>query len=167
MSEEVADLRRQLSRMTSQLQRLESASRQTWNLFPTGGGSAVPASYFYVVTGGSTIPSLGVLGIPRSATVISPGSLPDGPPGTGIVYVPAYPTPIGLPAGIGTVLRVDASGNSSYYFVRIDSQTAGAYNGRDLRVGDGIFAYGLTYLDKVSGPTTWRYSCLTAIVGLF
>jgi hypothetical protein len=132
-----------------------------------GGGAAIPASYFYIVTGGSTIPSLGVLGIPRAAAVISPSSLPDGPPGTGIVLVPAYPTPIGLPAGIGTVLRVDASGNSTYYFVRIDSQTAGAYNGRDLRVGDGIFAYGLTYLDKVSGPTTWRYACLTAIVGLY
>jgi hypothetical protein len=145
MSEDVADLRRQLARMTSQMQRLEAASRQTWGF----------------------VPSLGVLGIPRSATVISPSSLPDGPPGTGIVNVPAYPTPIGLPAGIGTVLRVDATGNSTYLFVRIDSQTAGAFNGRDLRVGDGIFAYGITYLDKVSGGTTWRYTCLNAIVGLY
>ena len=131
-----------------------------------GGGGAVAPSYLYTVIGGSVIPTLGVVGIPRLSTIIDPLTLPNGPAGTGIVIVPAFPVPTGLPAGIGVVGRFDAgSTNPTYFFCRVDQAYAGAYGSEDLIAGEGVFLSTTSYLDKVVGATTWRYVCLSGIVG--
>lgn len=130
-----------------------------------GGTPNVP-SYLWQVVGGSTIPILGTIGVPRTSSAIVPSTLPDGPAGTGIVAVPAWPVPIGLPAGIGVVQRVDLGASSpTYSFVRVDGSYAGAYGSEDLIVGEACFLSTLSYLDKVVGGTTWRYTCLSGVIG--
>lgn len=150
--------------LLGRIAKLEQLTRRIPSRF-AGGGASAP-SYMYTVIGGSTIPTLGVIGIPRSSTAIVPSTLPDGPAGTGVVIVPASPIPTGLPAGIGVVGRFEiGSTNPSYYFCRVDGSYAGAYGSEDLVAGEGVFLSTTSYLDKVSGGTTWRYVCLSGILG--
>ena len=135
-------------------------------LIPMMGGGTNVLSYMYTVIGGSTIPTLGVVGIPRSATTIVPSTLPDGPAGTGVVIVPAFPVPTGLPAGIGVVGRFEVgTATPTYFFCRVDAGYSGAYGSNDLIAGEGVFLGTTSFLDKVSGGTTWRYVCLSGILG--
>lgn len=166
MSEEVADLRRQLARMTTQLQRLESASRQTWQ-FPAN-PNRVPDTFLWTIIGGNLLSPQAVDGIAKAAADITPSTLPDGPAGTGIVIVPAWPVPIGLPNGIGVAVRINvASGQPLYTFVRIDNTYGQAYGYQDCIAGEALYLATTSYLDKVSGPTTWRYVCLSGIIGFY
>lgn len=149
------------------LQRAERERKQYWPIPPIT--LPPPASYLWTIVGGNTLPVQGIEGILRAAVAITPSTLPDGPAGTGIVAVPPWPIPTGLPAGIGVAVRVDqiSTGQPIYTFVRIDGTYSGAYGSQELAVGESVFLSGISYLDKVVGPTTWRYSCLSGIIGYY
>jgi hypothetical protein len=168
MSEEVADLRRQLSRMTSQVQRLEAASRQNWVFAPTGSGVPTP-SYLWTVLGGNVIAQLGSVGISHRTTALSASELPDGVAGSGLIIVPAWPIPVGLPDGFGVVGRY-VPGNSTpveYAFLDNSTTSFSIYTSRDLRAGMTIFTGPPRNYDKVSGAVTYRYVALTGITGIW
>lgn len=131
--------------------------------------SAALSSYLWTIVGGNTLTVQGIEGILRSSTAIVPSTLPDGPVGPGVIIVPAWPIPIGLPAGIGVAVRVDqiTTGNPTYSFVRIDGTYSGAYASQELGAGESVFLSGISFLDKVVGATTWRYPCLSGIIGYY
>lgn len=149
------------------LDRIEELER-TVRRIPSRFASGSPPSYLWVVQGGNTITSIGRQGIalPSPFAAINPSTLPNGPSGTGIVLVPAYPVPVGLPDGIGVIFKGgDTANASNYAFLRIDIVT-GAYIKSDLIMGEPIFIFpSTTNLDKVSGGTTWRYVCYSVRIG--
>ena len=159
-------IERELRALQSKVQRLESELHRQPVVDWFGGGNATP-SYLWVVEGGNTIPASGRTGIARRspATVISPSELPDGAPGTGIIVVPAWPIPALLPNGIGVISKTDTGGNISYAFYRID--LVNPYGNQDLSAGEEIYIGGSTNLDKVSGGTTWRYTCYNGPYGYY
>jgi hypothetical protein len=162
MSEDVADLRRQLARMTSQMQRLEAASRQTWGFAPTGGGAASPPA-IYIVAGGKTLTDWGSDGGRRITTALSAAALPPGAGGTpgSTVTISANPIPAGLPDGICVAARVY---DGAAVFVLCDSSS---YTLSDLIQGDVIIVGSTpTNFDVPSGGVTYRYACYPALARL-
>ena len=152
MRRDLADLRRQMRGIPSR-----------W-----AAPVAPASSYLWQIVGGQTIPALGTTGIMRAAALITPSTLPDGPAGTGIITVPAWPIPLLLPNGIGVAQRVDLNNSQpAYSFVRIDGSYAGAYGSDDLATGESIFLGTTSIMDKVSGGTTWRYYCLSGVIGYY
>lgn len=149
------------------LDRIEELER-TVRRIPSRFASGSPPSYLWVVQGGNTIASIGRQGIalPSPFAEIDPSTLPNGPSGTGIVLVPAYPIPVGLPNGIGVVFKGGSTTSASNYaFLRIDIATS-AYIAADIISGEPVFlGPQTTNLDKVSGGTTWRYVCYSARFG--
>ena len=130
-------------------------------------GSSSPPSYLWTVEGGNVIPASGRTGIARRspASVISPSELPDGVAGSGVIIVPAWPIPMGLPNGIGVVSRSVSGSPLVYSFFRIDGSNP--YGGQDISTGESLFATNTSNIDKVSGPMTWRYVCLSGPYGYY
>jgi hypothetical protein len=157
MSEEVADLRRQLARMTSQMQRLEAASRQTWGFAPTGGGAA-SAPPVYLILGNNALPGSGQVGIAKRTDAVLASELPvpaiTPTPNTGdTVTVPAFPAPSPLPNGLGVATQFF---NNAYVFVLLDNRSAIGY---DLFAGNNFISGGTVTLSKVSAGVTYNYVC--------
>lgn len=155
-----------LARLEAQLARLERERQKYWSVPIVGGAGSTP-SYLWTVQGGNTILSSGRTGIALRSpnTAISPSELPDGAPGTGVIIVPAWPIPMGLPNGIGVIARTNASGGITYAFMRIDPPNP--YGVQPLSAGEEVFVGLVTNLDKVSGATTWRYVCYSGPTGYY
>lgn len=156
MSEEVADLRRQLARMTTQLQRLESASRQTWQM-PMGNKQDRPN--IFAVIGGNTLPAGATIGIVARSDAVTVGEFTAGSGGTGIVNMPAFPVPA-LPNGVGSAQNLSTG---EYVFALIDSRSpysSDAPEGRQISLTSAI------NYDVIVGPVTYRYICWIVGVGL-
>lgn len=156
-----------LSDANRQAQHLAERSVRGLRPLAAGGGALAAPSFLWVCEGGNTIPASGRTGIARRspATVISPSELPDGAAGTGVILVPAWPIPVGLPNGIGVISKTDPSGTISYAFLRID--LANPYGAQDISTGEPLFVGVTSNLDKVSGGTTWRYVCYSGVFGYY
>lgn len=158
MSEEAADLRRQVSRMTTQLQRLESASRQTW-AFPTTVSAAT--SSLWLVIGGNVLLSPAGPGIARRLDAVAASELPNGAAGTGVIIVPPNAAMPVLPNGFGVAQRYDGT---DLTWVLLDSSTSAVVP--DLIGNNDVILTATTgTIDKVSGPTTWRYNFIRPVGG--
>lgn len=127
-----------------------------------------PDTFLWTIIGGNLLVPQAVDGIAKTTADIAPATLPDGPAGIGLILVPPWPVPVGLPNGIGVAVRIHvATGQPLFSFVRIDTTYAQAYGYQDVIAGEALYLATTSYLDKVAGPTTWRYVCLSGIIGFY
>ena len=119
------------------------------------GGGDVAAPNIYTIQGNNSIPGTGELGIVKRTDTVLASEMPAGVGGTGIVTMPAYPIPLGLPDGVGVGLRL-TTGNE-YAFILLDSRS---FVNSDVFAGQRVGIGGQVNLDVVVGPVTYRYACL-------
>ncbi len=140
---------------------LEQTIRRIPSRFAGGGTSQ---SSLYQVIGGNTLTYLGKGGIKRRSDAVLGSELPAGAGGTGIVSIPAYPVPVGLPDGVGVAVSLDGI---SYIFV-LNDVTSGN-TAPDLVMTDDVIVVQATTvnLDKVVSSVTYRYTCYRPTGGKF
>lgn len=117
------------------------------------GASQSPIPEFTIL-GGNTLVAPVAPGIVYRSDTVADSELPTGSGGPGIVIVPAWPIPAGLPNGVGVCRRVGAA---EYFFVLLDSTNLALVN-YDLKAGDSLFGYSQFTRDRIVGATTWRYT---------
>ena len=147
------ELEARIRLLEATLARNERERRQYWPVPMVGGGTSSALPYFTIL-GGNTLTAPVVAGIIYRSDTVAVSELPAGTGGTGIVTMPAWPIPSGLPNGVGVCRQV---GTAKYYFVLLDSTNLAQVN-YDLRVGRGMFGYAEFNMDVVVGPVTYRYA---------
>ena len=152
-------LERRVQSLESQLAQSQRERRQYWPIVPT-----VPPplkSSLWLVVGGNTLLSPAGPGIARRLDAVASSELPDGAAGTGIIVVPPNAAMPGLPNGFGVAQRYDST---DLVWVLLDSSTSAAVP--DLIGNNDVILTATTgTLDKVSGPTTWRYNFIRPVGG--
>ena len=146
-----ADAQNEKRLLESRIQELERVVRRIPSRF--AGGSSITLPYFTIL-GGNTLVAPIAAGIIYRSDTVNVSELPAGSGGTGIVTMPAWPIPAGLPNGVGVCRQI---GTANYFFVLLDSTNVAGVN-YDLRVGRGMFGYANFNMDVVVGAVTYRYA---------
>lgn len=137
--------------LLGRIARMEQLTRRIPSRFAGGGASAVPN--LFRIQGGNTIPGCQTVGIQKRTDTVLGSELPAGSGGTGVVIMPAFPIPVGLPNGVGVARRETSN---DYVFALNDATSGGTF---DLPAGQPCTGYTTVNLDRVVGPITYRYVC--------